>query len=77
MRILFILLCSISLNSFAQPLFRNTTKKALTFKEIQLQFHDFKKNNDLKTKKHWKHFKRYEMEMQRMTNAKGEPDGFS
>jgi photosystem II stability/assembly factor-like uncharacterized protein len=61
----------------AQQFIKNTTNRALTFKEIQLQFDQFKRNNDLKTKKHWKSFKRYEMDMQLHTNGHGEPDGFN
>jgi photosystem II stability/assembly factor-like uncharacterized protein len=61
----------------AQPFIKNKTNRALTFKEIQLQFDRFRKNNDLKTAKYWKVYKRYEMEMLMHTNGRGEPDGFS
>jgi hypothetical protein len=65
---------AIAVNS--QPFLRNTSKRALTFKEIQLQFNDFKHKNDLRTKKHWKNFKRWEFETQLHTNTQGEPDGY-
>jgi photosystem II stability/assembly factor-like uncharacterized protein len=61
----------------AQRFIKNTTGRALTFKEIQKQFDDFKKQNDLKTQKHWKSFKRWEHDMSLHTNAQGEPAGFA
>jgi hypothetical protein len=61
----------------AQPFIKNTTGRALTFKEVQLQFDQFKKTTDLKNAKHWKVYKRYEMEMLMHTNGRGEPDGFA
>lgn len=73
----FILLCVVFTATIsAQPFFRNTSKRALTFKEIQLQFNEFKKTHDLKKEKHWKSFKRYEADMQLHTNGHGEPAGF-
>lgn len=66
----------ISLIFKAQSFLKNTTNKALTFKELQLQFHDFKKSKDLKNQRHWKSFKRYESDMQMHTNGQGEPAGF-
>jgi hypothetical protein len=70
-----LVLCTILVNS--QPFIKNTTGRALSFKEIQLQFHQFKKTQDLTTQKHWKSFKRYEADMQLHTNGRGEPDGFA
>jgi photosystem II stability/assembly factor-like uncharacterized protein len=64
------------ISSFAQSFFKNTTGRALTFKELQLQFHNFKSQNNLKTQKNWKSFKRWEHETQLHTNGHGEPDGF-
>ena len=61
----------------SQSFVKNNTNRALTFKEIQLQFDAFKKTHDLKTSKHWKSFKRYEADMQLHTNGHGEPDGFA
>ncbi|MDI1354350.1 MAG: T9SS type A sorting domain-containing protein [bacterium] len=55
---------------------KNAVGRALTFKEIQLQFDAFKKENDLNKAKHWKAYKRYEMEMLLHTSGQGEPVGF-
>lgn len=71
-----ILICFSCITS-AQNFIKNTTGRALTFKEIQKQFDDFKKNNDLAKKKHWKNYKRWEYETQMHTNTQGEPAGFS
>lgn len=60
----------------AQTFLNNPNQHALTFKEMQLQFSAYKQNNDLKTKKYWKQFKRYEADMQLHTNTQGEPAGF-
>jgi photosystem II stability/assembly factor-like uncharacterized protein len=62
---------------YPQSFFRNASHRALTFKEIQLQFDQFKKTHDLKNERHWKNFKRYEADMQLHTNGRGEPDGFA
>ncbi|WP_317898767.1 T9SS type A sorting domain-containing protein [Aurantibacillus circumpalustris] len=66
-----------SILGLSQSFVKNNTGKALTFKDIQLQFDQFKKTHDLSTEKHWKCFKRYEMDMQLHTNGRGEPDGFA
>jgi hypothetical protein len=71
---LFLSLCIYLLN--AQSFIRNTTKRALTFKEIQLQFDAYKKQKNLKQEKCWKSFKRWENDMQLHCNAQGEPAGF-
>ena len=60
----------------AQSFIKNTTNRALTFKEIQKQFDDYKAQNKLSEKKHWKSFKRWEHDMQMHTNAQGEPAGY-
>jgi photosystem II stability/assembly factor-like uncharacterized protein len=75
---LFLLIFSVCflLHSKAQSFIKNTSNRALTFKELQLQFHQFKQTHDLKTTKGWKTFKRFEMDMQLHTNGRGEPDGF-
>jgi hypothetical protein len=67
-------LISISLN--AQKFIKNTTGRALTFKEIQLQFDTYQKQNDLRKVSGWKSFKHWEHDMQMHTNAQGEPAGF-
>jgi photosystem II stability/assembly factor-like uncharacterized protein len=72
--IFFVLSCFVS---YGQSFMKNSTGRALSFKEIQLQFDAFKHTHDLTTEKHWKYFKRYEMDMQLHTNGRGEPDGFS
>lgn len=60
----------------AQPFLRSKPGEPRGFKELQLKFHDFEKQNDLKKSKLWKHYRRYEYEMQLHTNGRGEPDGF-
>ncbi len=57
----------VSAQTFLQP----QANSALTFKEMQLQFNDWKKSNDLNQKKGWKYFKRWEMENQLHTDSKG------
>jgi photosystem II stability/assembly factor-like uncharacterized protein len=59
-----------------QHFIKNTSGKPLTFKEIQLKYHLYKSSTDLKNSVYWKHFKRYEAEMQLHTNGQGEPAGF-
>jgi photosystem II stability/assembly factor-like uncharacterized protein len=71
-----VLLLLLAILTNAQTFIRNTTGRALTFREMQKQWSDYKKNNDLKGKKHWKSFKRWEHDMQMHTNGHGEPDGF-
>ncbi|MBA2612998.1 MAG: T9SS type A sorting domain-containing protein [Bacteroidetes bacterium] len=71
-----ILLSLISCFMYTQSFTKNHTGRALTFKEVQKQFDDFKKKNDLSKLKHWKSFKRWEYDQQFHTDAKGEPAGF-
>jgi len=66
--------CSVLLQ--AQSFIKNTQNRSLSFKEVQQQFADFKKKTDLKDVKHWKNFKRYEMDMVLHSNGSGEPAGF-
>jgi photosystem II stability/assembly factor-like uncharacterized protein len=68
------LLFMISINPLAAQSFINPQpNQALTFKEMQLQFNDWKNNNTLSQEKGWKYFKRWEMETQLHTNTNGEP----
>lgn len=60
----------------AQLIFKNPQQKHLSFKELQQQFAEFKKQNDVTKVKSWKHFKRWEADMQLHTNTLGEPAGF-
>lgn len=60
----------------AQSFFKNTQQRALTFKEMQVQFSEFKKQNDPAKVRGWKNFKRWENEMQLHTNTQGEPADF-
>lgn len=57
----------------AQTFLQAQPNKSLSFMDMQLQFNEWKKNNDLSTKKGWKYFKRWEMETQLHTNSKGVP----
>lgn len=72
-----LVLCIAAFSLNAQSFIKNPSNRALTFKEIQEQFTDFKRTHDLKKEKGWKSYKRWEYEMQFHTNAHGEPDGFS
>jgi photosystem II stability/assembly factor-like uncharacterized protein len=67
----------ISVFVFGQNFTKNTTGRALTFKDVQKQFDDFKRKNDLSQTKHWKNFKRWEYETQFHTNTNGEPAGYA
>ncbi|MBK9478975.1 MAG: T9SS type A sorting domain-containing protein [Bacteroidetes bacterium] len=58
---------------FAQEFLKRSSNKALSFKEMQVQFDSWKKSTDLSKQKHWKNFKRWEMETQLHTDAQGEP----
>lgn len=74
-----ILLTCCILTSFclaAQPYVRPASVSTPpSFKQMQRNFHEWKKEKDLKTLKHWKYFKRWENETQMHTNAQGEPAG--
>lgn len=74
-KVLSIVLCVfLQINiSFAQQFVHRTTDKPLTFLEVQKQFDDWKKSNDISKVKGWKSFKRFEMDMQYHTDAKGSP----
>ena len=76
MKKLIFLLVALPFLFSAQTFTKNTTGRALTFKEIQLQFDAYKKKNNLNETGHWKNFKRWEYDMSRHTNAQGEPSGF-
>lgn len=76
LRVLSAFLCLACILS-GQSFIKNSSNHALSFKEIQLQFDQFKRTHDLSQEKHWKNFKRYEMDMQLHTNGRGEPDGFA
>lgn len=56
----------------AQKFFKKSATP-LSFKEMQLQFNDWKSKSDLKKEKNWKYFKRWEMDMQMHTDAHGNP----
>jgi len=58
---------------FAQKFLKRTTSKGFSFKEMQLQFDSWKSKTDLKKQRNWKYFKRWEMETQLHTDAKGNP----
>jgi photosystem II stability/assembly factor-like uncharacterized protein len=74
---LFIIGISLNFIGYSQVLFKNTLSEPKTFKQLQKEFAQFKSENDLSEVKHWKYFKRYEADMQRLTNGRGEPDGFT
>jgi photosystem II stability/assembly factor-like uncharacterized protein len=71
--LLFFFAFAIALNASAQKFLKSKSSGPLSFKEMQLQFDDWKQHTNLKKAKHWKYFKRWEMDMQMHTNGKGEP----
>lgn len=68
----FLLLFINKFNVISQTFTKNTSSRALTFKEVQQQFNEYKKANNLKEVKHWKNFKRFENELTYHTNGHGE-----
>ena len=56
----------------AQKFIRKVPNHKLTFIEMQHQFNEFAKQNDLKKTKHWKYYKRWENDMQFKTDGHGE-----
>lgn len=58
---------------YAQKFIRNTTGRALTFKEVQAQYNTWSDTTDLKQTRGWKFFKRWEMEVLMHTDGSGEP----
>ena len=58
---------------FAQDFLSPQPNRALTFKEMQLQFNDWKNTRNIAQERGWKHFKRWEMETQMHTNGEGNP----
>jgi photosystem II stability/assembly factor-like uncharacterized protein len=77
MRIISLLFLAFNLfnltNSFAQRFLQTQPNHALSFKEKQIQFNDWKNSRDISHEKGWKYFKRWEMETQLHTNSNGEP----
>jgi hypothetical protein len=72
--VLIFLLFLASINSLmARNFILPQSNQALTFKEMQLQFNDWKNSRDISQEKGWKYFKRWEMETQLHTNSNGEP----
>lgn len=59
--------------SFSQKFIQRNADKPLSFLEMQKQFGKWKDTTDLKNVKGWKSFKRFEMDMQFHTDAKGNP----
>ncbi len=71
--VLIICLLPICVTSFAQKFLSRPDNSPLTFKDMQRQFNSWSKTVDLKKVKGWKYFKRWEMDMQMHTDAKGNP----
>lgn len=63
----------ITSNSYAQKFIKRPSEMPLSFLEMQRQFDSWRKSVDLKKEKGWKYFKRFEMDMQYHTDAKGNP----
>ncbi|MGZ3942742.1 MAG: hypothetical protein ACXVOH_12000, partial [Bacteroidia bacterium] len=73
-KIFLLLLLAVSSLINAQPFLKKQKDKDISFLQIQRDFNSWKKTHDLKKERHWKYFKRWEMETQMHTNTKGEPD---
>lgn len=67
------LICSMSLPSSAQKFFSKEAQRPLSFTDMQRQFDAWKNTRDVLQEKNWKYFKRWEMDMQMHTDAKGNP----
>jgi photosystem II stability/assembly factor-like uncharacterized protein len=63
----------ISISIQAQPFLKSFPQQGLSFKEMQLQFAEWKAHTDLSQAKGWKYFKRWEMDMQLHTDGSGNP----
>lgn len=59
----------------AQSFIQKKESAAVSFRQMQRDFHTWKSARNLQNEKHWKHFKRWEADMQLHTNAQGEPAG--
>ncbi|HRH64661.1 MAG TPA: T9SS type A sorting domain-containing protein [Bacteroidia bacterium] len=59
--------------AIAQKFFSKEASRPLSFMEMQRQFDEWKSRVDLKSEKNWKYFKRWEMDMQLHTDARGNP----
>ncbi len=74
MKLHFSIICMLTVFGLsAQSFLKKQDKEVTSFKETQRQFNSWKKTHDIKKEKNWKYFKRWEMETQMHTNAKGEP----
>jgi photosystem II stability/assembly factor-like uncharacterized protein len=58
----------------AQPFLKKQKTDEFSFRQLQRDFNDWKKTHDVNKERHWKYFKRWEMETQMHTDAKGEPN---
>lgn len=67
------LFVALSFSADAQPFVKPVPGQRITLNEMQRQFNDWKKTVDLKQEKYWKYYKRYEAELIRHTNGRGEP----
>jgi photosystem II stability/assembly factor-like uncharacterized protein len=75
--ILALSLATIAISSHAQPFLENPSGKQRSFRELVLTYESYRKSHELKPSDYWKHFKRYEQDMQLHTNGHGEPAGFA
>lgn len=62
----------ICIHASAQQFLKKPEHQAFSLKEMQRQFNDWARTHDLKKEKHWKYFKRWEMDMQMHSTAQGE-----
>lgn len=63
----------IYLNGNSQGFQLSAGDKGKSFKEIQMEFNNWKNSTDISKEHYWKYFKRWENDMQMHTDAKGEP----
>jgi photosystem II stability/assembly factor-like uncharacterized protein len=71
---LHLLLCLFGLSTSlaAQTFLNNPDRAAKTLPELQRQFDDWSRTHDRNQERHWKYYKRFEMDMQMHTNGQGQ-----
>jgi photosystem II stability/assembly factor-like uncharacterized protein len=72
-KFLFLLSAVLFLQANGQRFIRNHEMRDLTFREMQLQFDQWKDTTDLTQERNWKFYKRWEMEVLMHTDGSGEP----
>lgn len=69
----FLLIIPVFISNGQQFLKKDLPAKKISFVEMQKRFNAWSKTTDLKKEKYWKHYKRWETDMQLKMNGRGEP----